>query len=190
MDTEFDLDSLTNLEEKFYQDGYQDGYDHGRKHGYHEGKVLGSEKGYEMWEELAFYQGFATTWQTFLLQHGSNTDDRILSNIKRLLDLIQEFPKTNPTTNTDKSSDNELDVEKLFSRIRSRYRVLCSSLGIPPRLRTAAISDQNAHPTTTEDEESVVENAGESSGSSKPKPKVWSIMSQLDSSVTNQDLSY
>jgi hypothetical protein len=108
-------------------------------------------------------------------------DSRISNNIKRLLELIQEFPKTNPST-TDKSS--ELDVEKLFSRIRSRYRVLCSSLGMAPRLRTA--TSDNGRKMTTEDEE--LEDGSDSSGPSRPK--VWSIMSQLDSSVTNQDLSY
>jgi hypothetical protein len=47
-------------------------------HGLIEGKALGCEKGYEMWEELAFYQGFASTWQTFLLQHGSSNDEYVI----------------------------------------------------------------------------------------------------------------
>jgi hypothetical protein len=110
-------------------------------------------------------------------------DSRILNNIKRLLDLIQEFPKTNPSTADNPS---ELDVEKLFSRIRSRYRVLCSSLGMAPRLRTA--TSDNGRQTATEDGE--LEDGDDGTSSRLLKPKVWSIMSQLDSSVTNEDLSY
>lgn len=61
----------------FYETGYQDGYDHGRIHGLIEGRALGREKGYEMWEELGFYEGFASTWRTFLLRHETSDDEYV-----------------------------------------------------------------------------------------------------------------
>ena len=44
---------------RFFDEGYADGYEHGRIHGLIEGGELGREKGFEMWEELGFYEGFA-----------------------------------------------------------------------------------------------------------------------------------
>lgn len=32
-------------------------------HGAIEGRAMGREKGYEIWEELGFYEGFAQTWK-------------------------------------------------------------------------------------------------------------------------------
>ena len=40
--------------------------EHGRVHGLIEGRALGKEKGFEMWEEVGFYLGFATTWRNLL----------------------------------------------------------------------------------------------------------------------------
>ena len=37
--------------------GYHDGFAHRRIHGLIEGRGLGREKGFEMWEELGFYEG-------------------------------------------------------------------------------------------------------------------------------------
>jgi primary-amine oxidase len=58
---------------------------------------------------------------------------RAINHIKHLLDLITQFPKTNPSA----SEPSELDIPKLFRQIRSRYKALCSSLGIKPSLRAA-----------------------------------------------------
>jgi hypothetical protein len=66
----------------FYESGYQDGYNHGRTHGLIEGRALGREKGYEMWEELGFYEGFASTWRSFLQQHGSADDEYDFSSYR------------------------------------------------------------------------------------------------------------
>ncbi|KAL9716650.1 hypothetical protein Ac2012v2_001102 [Leucoagaricus gongylophorus] len=156
----FDLESLVHIEQTFYEYGYRDGYDHGRAHGLMEGRSLGREKGYEIWEELGFYEGFASTWKSYLLKHGTGNDERSINNANRLLELITQFPKINPSS-TDAGS--ELDIPQLLSRIRSRYKVLCASLGVRPTLR-AARSDQ---PT---DSEEVAEDRRQ-----ELKPKIWPI---------------
>ena len=55
---------------RFYDQGYQDGFAHGRIHGLIEGRALGREKGFEIWEELGFYEGFALTWRAVLAKQG------------------------------------------------------------------------------------------------------------------------
>jgi hypothetical protein len=35
-----------------------------------EGRALGGEKGFEMWEELGFYEGFARMWKVIYAKQG------------------------------------------------------------------------------------------------------------------------
>ncbi|TFK69912.1 DUF1715-domain-containing protein [Pluteus cervinus] len=141
MADQFDLESLVTLEQTFYDQGYEDGHAHGRIHGLIEGRALGREKGFEMWEELGFYQGFATMWRSIYIAQ-NRQDERALHHIKHLLDLISQFPKVNPSTAPTTTVEiggatTEVDIEKLFRQIRSRYKALCSTLGVRPSLRAA-----------------------------------------------------
>lgn len=43
----------------FFEQGFKDGHAHGRLHGVFEGRALGREKGFEIWEEIGFYEGQA-----------------------------------------------------------------------------------------------------------------------------------
>lgn len=59
---------------RFYHVGHEDGYQHGRLHGLIEGRALGAEKGFELWEELGFYEGVARFWTTIVSTDASGTD--------------------------------------------------------------------------------------------------------------------
>jgi len=63
---------------RFYTAGYEDGYAHGRLHGLIEGRALGAEKGFELWEELGFYEGAARVW-TAVFSTDSNGKDAYVS---------------------------------------------------------------------------------------------------------------
>ena len=71
-----DANSLCSNEKKkrFYTAGYEDGYAHGRLHGLIEGRALGAEKGFELWEELGFYEGAARLWTTVFSTDSNVTD--------------------------------------------------------------------------------------------------------------------
>jgi hypothetical protein len=49
-----------------------------------------------------------------------------------LIELINQFP----TSNTPEAG--EIDLTALVSNIRARYRLLCASLGVKPRLTAAS----------------------------------------------------
>ncbi|KAF8164414.1 hypothetical protein BJ912DRAFT_1049226 [Pholiota molesta] len=149
---DFDIESLIHVEQSFYDAGYADGFAHGRIHGLIEGRALGREKGFEIWEELGFYEGFARTWRA-VLDHQGRGDDRAAQHIRLILASIAQFPRVNPSSAPPSSvggpavaveagpnaqPDPELDITQLLRQIRSRYKVLCASLGVRPRLRTAA----------------------------------------------------
>lgn len=53
---------------RFFDSGHEEGYAHGRIHGLIEGRSLGNEKGFEMWEEIGFYEGFSIIWRSILEQ--------------------------------------------------------------------------------------------------------------------------
>lgn len=65
---------------------------------------------------------------------------RAVHHIAHLLDLIRRFPTVNPST-AQSSSEVEIDLSKLQSHIRSRYKALCASLGVRPTLRVGAGND-------------------------------------------------
>jgi len=93
------------------------------------------------------------------------THRRSINNANRLLELIAQFPKINPSS-TDANS--ELDILQLLKRIQSRYKVLCSSLGVLPTSR-ATRSDQ-----LTDNQEVA---------NDRRKEPIWPVLS-------HQDLSY
>ncbi|KAJ7632298.1 hypothetical protein FB45DRAFT_744784 [Roridomyces roridus] len=137
MSQDFDLETLVHLEQTLYDSGYQEGFAHGRIHGLIEGRALGREKGFELWEELAFYETFALTWKTIYTSLGREEDKtRKAHHIRHLLDLISQFPQVNPS-----ASDSELDILKLSRQIQSRYRALCSTLGLKPSNIRASEAD-------------------------------------------------
>ena len=63
-----------NQQHRFYSIGYEDGYKHGRLHGLIDGRALGAEKGFELWEELGFYEGSARLWTAIAAIDASGTD--------------------------------------------------------------------------------------------------------------------
>ncbi|KAI9060822.1 DUF1715-domain-containing protein [Trametes sanguinea] len=130
---DFDLEELVNVEQTFFEEGYKDGFAHGRIHGSIEGRALGREKGFEMWEELGFYEGFAMMWKA-IVESQATPDERTTNHIRHLLELIAQFPRENPSAT---GGPSDLDIPKLFRQIRSRYKLLCATLGVRPTLRAA-----------------------------------------------------
>ena len=67
---------------------------------------------------------------------------RAQNHVRHLLDLIAQFPRANPSAaaaanNGTTPTEPELDIPRLFRQIRSRYKLLCATLGVRPALRAA-----------------------------------------------------
>ncbi|KAG8935293.1 hypothetical protein FRC01_003044 [Tulasnella sp. 417] len=147
------LDDLSNLEQSFYNSGYEDGFAHGRVHGLIEGRALGKEKGFEIWEEVGFYRGFALFWAA-VIKSGHPVDEkrnRALRHATHLLEIISAYPKQNPShliqssNSRGDSVQSESQVSPLdLTKIRSKYRLLCASLNISPRSSNNSSSATNA----------------------------------------------
>ncbi|KAF6766995.1 Essential protein Yae1, N-terminal [Kalmanozyma brasiliensis GHG001] len=193
---DFDIDSANNVEETAYEEGYQQGFDHGALHGTFEGRELGRDKGFELWEEVAFYQGMAEVWRECLEQadaarHTSRKQTKQIQHLAGLEKLISFFPMTNtssdpsldlgqPTTDetvavdADDTDDAEvaedghddelakLDMLTLLEKVRAKYRLTCSVLGIPSQRTTTlaeiadASHDGEASPSSKTDAKTVL----------------------------------
>ncbi|TFK51347.1 hypothetical protein OE88DRAFT_1659290 [Heliocybe sulcata] len=157
---------------RFYDNGYKDGFAHGRIHGLIEGRALGREKGFEMWEELGFYEGVAAMWKAIYARQGRQ-DDRGFHHALQLLELISQFPRTNPS-----AESSDVDIPKLFRQIRSRYKALCATLGVKASLRASGTGSPSAE-----------EDGTEPSHDSGNGSKIWDLSSPAKSK-TGQDLSF
>ncbi|KLO08144.1 DUF1715-domain-containing protein [Schizopora paradoxa] len=179
-DDEFDLENLVDLEQRFYDKGHKEGYEQGKTLGHIEGHVLGREKGFELWEELGFYEGFADVWEQIFQRHKDN-DNRIAHNARVLRGLIKQFPSENPSH----ADFAELDVLKLLSQTRSRYKMLCSLVGVKPSLRA---SRKNGSPPISEGGIALEDDeASKPPSGSRRRANVWKIES---SSADEPDFSF
>ncbi|KAJ7283238.1 hypothetical protein C8J57DRAFT_1291839 [Mycena rebaudengoi] len=94
-----------------------------------------------MWEELAFYEGFALTWQAIYTSQGRQ-DEFVLFCFPTGLGLYTLIP-VRPTR------PSELDILKLSRQIvQSRYRALCSTVGVKPSNLRASESDTSPEPSS------------------------------------------
>ncbi|CAJ0753095.1 18881_t:CDS:2, partial [Entrophospora sp. SA101] len=84
---ELDFDDLVNLETMFIEIGKEDGIKAGFNSGKLEGYVLGCEKGFEISQEIGFYNGVTEIWLKFIV----GLDDS--SNLLPKTGIITNFLK-------------------------------------------------------------------------------------------------
>lgn len=131
-----------------------------------EGRALGREKGFELWEEVGFYKGFALFWSSTSPAPADEkrrsvvepsictqlTDtafpSRTVRHAVQLLHLIADFPRHNPSHLVERSQNAEDSLKGFqnsldMTKIRSKYRLLCASLNLPTRSRESAAAAQN-----------------------------------------------
>lgn len=116
---------LDNLEETFLREstssGYETGFELGKKAGAKEGLQLGSDYGSKMGSEVGFYRGFTMTYIQLLQSDLSqvNKSVKTLSKLKDILDLVDQYPKTNETY-----------CEEKLSAIRTKFKQSTSMLNL------------------------------------------------------------
>ncbi|CAJ0645700.1 13840_t:CDS:2 [Entrophospora sp. SA101] len=122
------FDDLVNLETMFIEIGKEDGIKAGFNSGKLEGYVLGCEKGFEISQEIGFYNGVTEIWLKFIvgLDDSSNllpnvNNKRIIKELESLRELISTFPIEN---------QQNIEFLDLLNKIRSKFKVCASLLGI------------------------------------------------------------
>jgi hypothetical protein len=104
---------------------------------------------------------------------------RAAHHIRHLLELISQFPRVNPSAS---EAHSDLDIPKLFRHIRSRYKALCSTLGVRPSLRASlAVSSQ--------DSDGPADLAGTNNESLQKGKPIWKLENGTQR-VTDRELSF
>jgi primary-amine oxidase len=107
-----------------------------------------------------------------------------MHHMKHLLELIAQFPRVNPSSLMS-SSEEEVDILRLFQQIRSRYKALCATLGIRPTLRAATIEERQ-----TKDEDVPVDRGHRGlPADDRAKEKVWSV-DRIGKRSAGEELSF
>ena len=110
-------------------------------HGTFEGRELGRQKGFEVWEEVGFYEGTTRFWLEAITRSTPDEAKRTRKQTKQvqhlgaLLALIEGFPMANDVIpeGSAAAEDDDKDMATLLERIRARYKLTCSVLGVRPR---------------------------------------------------------
>jgi hypothetical protein len=110
---------------------------------------------------------------------------RSSQHIRHLLEYISQFPRVNPSSSDDDATSS-IDISRLLGQIRSRYKALCSTLGVHPRLR---LSSQARDEENLGDSDMQVDNLPlKKKESAIP---IWKLdKTGAKKPVTNQDLSF
>jgi hypothetical protein len=107
---------------------------------------------------------------------------RSFQHIRHLLEYISQFPRVNPSSLED-DAISSIDISRLPSQIRSRYKALCSTLGVHPRLQS---SSQVADEGKLEGSDMQVDKLSKDSAI-----PIWKLgKTGAKKPVTNQDLSF
>jgi hypothetical protein len=61
---------------------------------------------------------------------------RAKGHIANLIGLVEAFPKSNP------KEEDGIDIQKQLKLIRTRYKILCASLGVKASLRAGTPGDE------------------------------------------------
>lgn len=110
------FDDIVLSEERINEEAYEKGLLEGKVSGNTDGYHLGYHRGAELGAELGFYYGTLDEYR-----RSTSVNDRQKVTIEKVLDLINQFPRTN---------DEHVDIIGLADNIRAQYRKACAILKI------------------------------------------------------------
>lgn len=128
------FDQITLAANKRQETAYVDGVEKGSQVGYQNGEVIGWKKGSQIGAEIGFYAGFVSTWLAIIESDpGMFINDSIdhdtakskLTKINKCLLALQTQLQRYNTTLKQRDVDDLTDV---LSKLRSRFKQLCSLL--------------------------------------------------------------
>lgn len=140
------LDSLLDLEERFYQEGYELGAADGTEAGYTEGSVFAVEKGFEKFVEMGRLYGKALVWaqRVTKVSHNQSTSEsdildpsvcremltlpahsaRLTRNLQTLLELVD--PASLDMSNTEEAVN---DVDERLKGAAMKAKLIQRAMG-------------------------------------------------------------
>eukprot|EP00274_Cyanoptyche_gloeocystis_P008195 CAMPEP_0196652214 /NCGR_PEP_ID=MMETSP1086-20130531/1447_1 /TAXON_ID=77921 /ORGANISM="Cyanoptyche gloeocystis , Strain SAG4.97" /LENGTH=134 /DNA_ID=CAMNT_0041982635 /DNA_START=80 /DNA_END=484 /DNA_ORIENTATION=+ len=116
------LDAVLHIDEQFIQDGYEQGRIIGQEVERKEGAALGVQKGFEIGNEVGFYEGCLQVWEALCISHPELFSDRSLKSLQILREKIAEFSWNDP---------RKEDILDVLDQIRGKFKQSKSQIGEP-----------------------------------------------------------
>jgi hypothetical protein len=120
IDADF-LEPTVLLDETHYQEGYINGYNDCLASGKEEGRQVGLKMGFQVDEELGFFQGCLDVWTSAILIDQNAFIARVKKNIEQLATLVGSYPLFD--------LENE-QIQYVTEKIRLKFRVITASIGV------------------------------------------------------------
>ncbi|CAK7894099.1 protein Lto1p [[Candida] anglica] len=117
---DFDLDSVLNLEEEFYNEGFKEGQEFSTHQQYVEGKEYGYQTGFQRLLVIGYIQGLIIFWRKNISKYTTTTSQKTLDSH---LDQLENSVKNIPLTNGDKEV---AEYEKIVAKARNKLRVVAT----------------------------------------------------------------
>ncbi|CAL5091288.1 unnamed protein product [Urochloa decumbens] len=115
------LEPSVLVEETHYGKGFRIGYAAGLVSGKEDARKLGLNMGFQVSEELGFYQGCLDVWIAVAhINHGAFSD-RMKKNLEQMAALVSSYPISNP--------ENE-QIQEIMGQIRLKFRIITANLGV------------------------------------------------------------
>lgn len=120
-------DRLSEVEQEFFREQTEASYDEGSELGKRVGAQDGYKHGYDMAtkraSEIGFYRGYSLTW-LHILQSNPNLNNNyktasVLSKLNEVLELTNDYPKTNETCCEEKLLDIRLKFKQSTSMLNT-----------------------------------------------------------------------
>ncbi|URD74257.1 Essential protein Yae1, N terminal [Musa troglodytarum] len=115
------FDSVVCLDESLRQEGFEDGYKDGLVAGKEEGKEAALKMGFQVAEELGFYQGCVDVWNSVIQVDSGAFSSRLQKSVQQLGDLLRRYPLLDP--------ENE-QVHEMMDAIRLKVRIISANMGV------------------------------------------------------------
>lgn len=114
--------NVVMTEEINQQQGYEEGRESGRHQGFQLGYKLGWEKGAAVGSEVGFYAGFA---KSLLEEMTEDTEikSRLIKTLEKIVVIAETFPLSDPHT---------VDLHTKLDQLQTKYKQVCSLLGMTP----------------------------------------------------------
>ena len=124
MDVAGDINSafedIALSENKFTDQGFSEGVRAAENNCHSEGEQLGRDRGKQIGTEIGFYEGFVEEYKQIYKQPGNKKEERIVSALSKLENLLSAFPDYNCQEN----------FEEKLEEIRAKFKLLGSLLKI------------------------------------------------------------
>ena len=115
------FDLLETVDETSYQEGFRDGHADGLLSRKEDAREVGLMTGFQVGEELGFYQGCLHVWTSVPRIDPGMFSVRMKKNIDQMSALVRSYPM---------SGHEDEKIQEIVEKIKLKFRMITGTLGV------------------------------------------------------------